>query len=1493
MMLDSTGRNRTINWEYRDASGKLDKAKQVLTKSFSWGESTVSEGYGTGDHQIATTHTYNVDATHPETLGTVDSTVYPTGDWRKYSYDSQGRVSSEIAPLNDAALGSAPSAARLVSHDYTPVDAGDTPLEFDKRPRKSTAVVGGQAVGVTYHAYKNDDTGPIEITESGASAQAQYGDAGNSRTTVAYYGANAAGGIGGELRLRSLPSGLVQSFTHVKTGDILTSTIQNGSAANPQGVPYKTTKVVQTKNAAGKILTQNTSVYTGAGYGLLESVVNSYDGDAHLTSVTKNGISVYSAVYTDGLLTSYTDIYGSQTRYTYDALERVETQTQVGANGEPDVVTVWGYNSLGTVTSETVSSGGLQTSHSWSFDDAGRLSLETREDGGATSYAYASGGRIVTQTLPGGATVVTEKYLDGNVKSITGSAVIPKFYQYGTNSDGTTFSIEYTGANNSQQWYKVSKDGQKRIVREEYPVAGQTFVKTYTYNPAGQVTKKTETGLADEILQYDEIGQLTCDGFDIDGDGQLKPSSTDRITNYDYSYEQVGGVWFASKKTSVYANANDPTSTQTSIVRTQVGVANSTVVETVDANGNVTSVTTQFNPASKQITQITTVPGSAITGCRIMVNNRVRSVQAAGVNGTTSYYYDALGRIVQKTEPRIGSTSMDYMSGTWQVHSVTPPSGSTVTYAYYGANAPQAGRLQSQTDSANGVTYYDYDAQGHVTRTWGNATYPVEYVFDALGHMVEQHTFRGGNSWGNSTWPSSATADVTAFTYDPATGLLLTRANADHNITTYTYNARGQIATRKWARNVITTYGYDPGTAALVSVAYSDGTPSVSYVYTRTGAVAYVADATGVRDFTYNGDLSLASEWINPDGSGLYSKTITRKYEGSGGGFVPGRSAGFTVVSGTSTDYDTSYAYDVNGRLGQVAGPGLPAYGAVYSYENVTGLLTEIDYKETVTNDPVASVQRGYDPVRNAIGQVTNNVGSTVISQYGYTRNTIGLITNRTRIGTAFTGAYYDAIAYNDRHEVAGVSLYSGSNTAPTHQWGYNYDAIGNRLNTTGDLDGATNSYEPNAVNQYATVNSTILSYDEDGNLTNDGTFTYAWDGENRLKSATAVNGAQQVAFQYDYQGRRVEKAVYAVSGDTTGITPLSVERYVYNGWNVVEVLDGKASNAVVRKQTWGQDLGGGIGGLLSVVNTASSSPGWLYFYDGFGNVGQVVDRADNSIVARYEYDAYGNTTVSQGSASLDNSYRFSTKAVDNETGLIYYGYRYYSPKLGRWISRDPIAEKGGKNLYAFVRNNPIHRHDALGLLDRNLFPTNQPIHNNADNIPSNDNYQVGGHGTSDHMVGPDGTNISPSQLGDMIRSDPNYSSGEPVDLYSCNTGAGDNSFAQQLANNLGAPVSAPDKTLWIWPDGTNVPYDYNASRTGPDYSDPGYFRDFSPDNSDALNSLYGKSSGMDDLTKSLLPSDNTDPGQFHPEGGFLDYDYPDKPSPDGPSPAGPSSSCH
>jgi RHS repeat-associated protein len=84
------------------------------------------------------------------------------------------------------------------------------------------------------------------------------------------------------------------------------------------------------------------------------------------------------------------------------------------------------------------------------------------------------------------------------------------------------------------------------------------------------------------------------------------------------------------------------------------------------------------------------------------------------------------------------------------------------------------------------------------------------------------------------------------------------------------------------------------------------------------------------------------------------------------------------------------------------------------------------------------------------------------------------------------------------------------------------------------------------------------------------------------------------------------------------------------------------------------------------------------------------------AIAAHYEYDPFGNTVVNTDTGG-QFTYKFSTKLADPETGLYYYGYRYYDPMTGRWPSRDPIGEKGGANLYCFVGNDGSILWDLLG----------------------------------------------------------------------------------------------------------------------------------------------------------------------------------------------------
>ena len=123
----------------------------------------------------------------------------------------------------------------------------------------------------------------------------------------------------------------------------------------------------------------------------------------------------------------------------------------------------------------------------------------------------------------------------------------------------------------------------------------------------------------------------------------------------------------------------------------------------------------------------------------------------------------------------------------------------------------------------------------------------------------------------------------------------------------------------------------------------------------------------------------------------------------------------------------------------------------------------------------------------------------------------------------------------------------------------------------------------------------------------------------------------------------------------------------------------------------------GGVGGLLSETFISNpQSPISYPTYDGNGNVSEYLTTS-GSVAAHFEYDPFGNTVVNTDTGN-QFTYKFSTKPADSETGLYYYGYRYYDPFTGRWPSRDPIEEKGGVNLYGFLVNDGVYSEDFLGL---------------------------------------------------------------------------------------------------------------------------------------------------------------------------------------------------
>ena len=242
--------------------------------------------------------------------------------------------------------------------------------------------------------------------------------------------------------------------------------------------------------------------------------------------------------------------------------------------------------------------------------------------------------------------------------------------------------------------------------------------------------------------------------------------------------------------------------------------------------------------------------------------------------------------------------------------------------------------------------------------------------------------------------------------------------------------------------------------------------------------------------------------------------------------------------------------------------------------------------------------------------------------------------------------------------------------------------------------------YATNALNQYALVDDFVPAYDADGNAislkTATGTWQITYNGANRPVTWQKSTG-EKIFMMYDSLGRRFEKRVLNAAG-----TRILRERYVYVGYNCVQILNGDGGNAVEKEFVWDPTEPTGTRPLTWTFVTRGLN--LFYAHDGNKNVSDVFFLAlQNGIAAHYEYAPFGAITYTSKNTpfTIDliaaNPFRFSSEFYDPELDLIYYNYRHYSPTLGRWLSRDPIEEQGGLNLYAFCKNNGIQNTDSRG----------------------------------------------------------------------------------------------------------------------------------------------------------------------------------------------------
>ncbi|WP_211325521.1 RHS repeat-associated core domain-containing protein [Roseimicrobium gellanilyticum] len=1248
--------------------------------------------------------------------------------------------------------------------------------------------------------------------------------------------------VRGDLRRTIGADGVVRTYEKVSS---TVNKVTMGTIANPEGIAGKTTQV-ETETGDFGAVRQTTRVYTGSStYVDISEREISYTAPTGFPQVeTIDGQTISTVTRPNATTLVTTDAEGVSTTQVADGNGELASTTRNG------VTTTYGWASQnGLLKRATTRTAGTLTLTSYEVTDpAGRVVERCDENGVERLYSYTLGGRVTTEYGPGPVNerreTITTQYLDGQVKSLTGNAVVDEHYTYAV--DGTSNPLlartrvqttyigdgyNLTSGNESPRWRKSHTDGVGRTVCEQKPGPDSTVLTTtHHYNSAGQLVRVENTGSADLVHGYDiETGTQNLTGYDLDDSGTLELASNEPVTKASHFYELDNGDWWQVQESLTLTNAQSGTEGRLTRTRRKLGDGLAGPSETTQADGTVLTTSISINSTTRTRTVTTTSSRSDLDGVQTLMNGLLMSVTQAGHPGEWTYTYDDMERLTSFTEPGQSATITTHITGSNLPASSSGPQGS-FTYSYYAPTSPWAGELESIMDGEGAVTTRVYSQRGELAATWGTGTYPVRYEYNAFGDKVKMHTYQTDPA---SNTPVTA-GNITEWVYEASTGLLLEQKDAANEAVTYEHEvtANGSLMRRIWARGEETEFVRDK-VGRLISVLYDDAnTPDVQHVYLRDGSLAQSTDGAGVHDFTYDGPArQQVTEVIS--GTGLLSGYTVEHRVGhrTQTGYAEVRKGTEVVMNATRTHASGS------GMLQGINGPAGSAW--TYAYRSVSPQISEVGF--TATGGTAQVAVREYDTLGrvSSIRYQRGTAGSTWSTygvmgwNYTYHANSPqrreAVLPYRPSGGSALAasppGWAYD---YNLRGEVTGVARSDADGLAVDGQdWGYDYDAVGNRLSST--QDAKARNYTANALNQYANIThsgqveisgltasgvtrvavngqpssgrppgngepdgfsqwltvpntangvwhsvqvkatrpgeppetpldmlkqgriwvpqaQTSPQYDEDGNLLFDGRWRYTWDGENRLLAmetdgmvALLPNAPprMRVEFAYDGQSRRVAKVVKRWQSGPEQWVTIASWKYLYEGWNVLVELDELRGGAVERSYVWGSDLSGnmrgagGVGGLLGVYDGRSAKV-YNVMTEVNGNVMGLVDAASGQWVARYDYDAFGNRITAVGTQAGLCPYGFSTKYTDVETGLCYYGYRYYSPDFGRWLNRDPIAEhawfqyseyasalglsssdtsalrssskgpEAGVNelggLNAFVGNNPIATYDVLGL---------------------------------------------------------------------------------------------------------------------------------------------------------------------------------------------------
>lgn len=661
-----------------------------------------------------------------------------------------------------------------------------------------------------------------------------------------------------------------------------------------------------------------------------------------------------------------------------------------------------------------------------------------------------------------------------------------------------------------------------------------------------------------------------------------------------------------------------------------------------------------------------------------------RTADAAGrVQRETAYVYDAGDRCLRTAVTAEGAdghaVTTTVYDGSGRVSAVTDPAGHTTHVAY--KVVPYAGggtTLAVETTDPHGCREVELkDPAGRTVSierydSLGTLLARTRYAYDLAGQRLAAHVavVVDGDVLGEQ---------VAAWEYDDGGRVVVevhARGAPEQYSLQHSYDSCGRRVETIKADGVRLMWEYDVA-GRLASFCDSEGSVAYRYSYDAVGRLVGIFDAAA-------------------------GTTLCREYDSLGNLVREGSDAGVSMAYSydalsrprTVTYPDGSRAiYSYRGQrlseVARVACDGSASYSCRYTAYDRNGCPTEAEF--TGAAEAVWRVRWGYDACGRMLRVEARHFRLWIDPKEGY--DAVGNLTACTVSDPS--GSYVSRW----QHDAVGQVV--GEEGAVTHS--YRYESLGNR----NDVDGRR--WHHDIRNRLMEADGRRFEYDVNGNLVDDGCRRYSYDALDRLVGVVDSSGGAMVRYRYDHFHRRIASERWKraadgsddsggddIDGGEGGWQKVDATYFLYSGVDEIGAVgaDGKIRELRIL----------GAGGLGAEIGAGAfmefDGVAHVPLCDYSGSVRCLVRCCDGTCAAHYRYDTFGNVILSEGVICEVCQWRFSSKRCDIESGLVYFGRRYYDPQHGRWTTLDPAGYGTGPNGYLYVGNAPCTHVDLYGLYE-------------------------------------------------------------------------------------------------------------------------------------------------------------------------------------------------